>query len=201
MGKRDQELTLHLALAYDKQGERDAAAKVLQDGLPETPSAVALSDALVTVLVHENHFEEATRLAEKTYQSHPGDLEAQRTFLRILVRNGDTTTAPALGKKLLVKEPQDAEVLYLNWIIERKAGEYESARAHLAESIARAPAIAPTRAALGSVLVKLHDWTAAREQLQKAIQLGVQERLAVVGRERAGAGADAVVPARITGSG
>jgi Flp pilus assembly protein TadD len=173
--ERDEPLTIDLAYAYEKAGRLDDASAVLEPALRAKPSSLSLTNALVTLLVHEARYEEAAVLANKALQSHPSNPEAQRIYLRILVLKGDTSVAPGLGEKLLSAAPHDPELLYLNGIMERTSGDYEKARTHLQESVALDPNNANTRAILGSVLGKLQDESGARTQLEKALALGAQE--------------------------
>jgi Flp pilus assembly protein TadD len=77
-----------------------------------------------------------------------------------------------LGSKLLKVTPHNWEVLYLNGVLEQRAGEYVAARDHLQQAVALNPDHYESRRNLGSVLAKLKDNQGAREQLEKAIALG-----------------------------
>ena len=114
--KLDESLSLRLAFAYDKAGNLDKASEVLKTALRAKPSSLALSAALETILVKQSLFQDAIRLAAKAAQLHPGNLEAERNYFRLMVINDDHATAAPLGRKLLLKAPHDFEVLYLNGI-------------------------------------------------------------------------------------
>ncbi len=62
----DENLALDLADAYDKAGTLDEAANVLTEGLRANPLSLPLSNALVTVLVRQTHFEAAAKFAAKS---------------------------------------------------------------------------------------------------------------------------------------
>jgi tetratricopeptide (TPR) repeat protein len=171
----DENLTLRLAEAYDKAGMSDKAAEVLKNALRLHPSSLPLSDALTTTLVKQTLYQDAIQLAAKTARLHPGNLDAQRTYFRLLVLNDDYTLAQPLGRKLLVKAPHDFDVLYLNGIVERAAGQFPEARQHLEEAAALDPNYYNCRYNLGVVLAELKDFKGAREQLEKAIALGATE--------------------------
>ena len=83
--------------------------------------------------------------------------------------------ARQLATELLAEAPRNWEVLYLNGVLERRAGEYEAARDHLQQAVALNPSHTESRRNLGSVLAQLKDPQGAREQLQKAIDLGDED--------------------------
>jgi tetratricopeptide (TPR) repeat protein len=171
----EENFTLRLAEAYDKAGMPDRAAEVLKNALRLHPMSLPLSDALTTTLVKQTLYQDAIRLAAKTVQLHPGNLDAQRTYFRLLVLNDDYTVAQPLGRKLLIKAPHDFDVLYLNGIVERAAGQFPEARKHLEEAATLDPGYYNCRYNLGVVLAELKDFKGAREQLEKAIALGATE--------------------------
>jgi Flp pilus assembly protein TadD len=116
--------------------------------------------------------EEAAEVLKTALKQHPTDLSVQLLYLRILVMQDETEKAQQLGSKLLKESPNNWEVLYLNGILERRAGEYEAAREHLQCAVALNPEHYESRRNLGSVLAQLKDNQGAREQLEKAIALG-----------------------------
>jgi Flp pilus assembly protein TadD len=172
---REASLTLDLAVAYRKTGMLDEAAQTLSEGLNADPGSDALTAALVSLLVDESHFEAATTLAEKIARTKPSDLEAQRIYFRTLVITGDNVRAAALGSKLLALAPHDADLLNLNGLLEKKAGDYAAAREHLEEAIALSPNDYNPRVNLGVVLATLNDPAGAKIQLEKALALGTDE--------------------------
>ena len=173
--KLDENLSLRLAFAYDKAGNLDKASEVLKTALRAKPSSLALSAALETILVKQSLFQDAIRLAAKAAQLHPGNLEAERNYFRLMVINDDHATAAPLGRKLLLKAPHDFEVLYLNGILERAAGQFTDARKHLEEAVALDPKHYNARYNLGVVLAELKDYRGAKLHLEKAIELGATE--------------------------
>jgi len=171
----DENLTLDLAVAYGKADMLDDAVRVLNDGLKAYPNSDALTSTLVTIYVKQLRSQEASKLAEQLARRNPGDIEAQRIYLRVLVINGESDLAVPLGCKLLAMAPHDADFLYLNGILERAAGNYVDARKHLAEAVALNPNHYNSRYNYGVVLDQLKDPAGARIQLEKAIELGAQE--------------------------
>ena len=172
---RDQNLTLDLATAYRKAQNFDESAQVLNEGLKTWPNSDSLTAALVSLHVHQSHYAAAQTLAEDLARQKPGDLEAQRIYLRTLVIAGDLDVAAPLGRKLLALAPRDADLLNLNGFLERKAGDYPAARKHLEESVALNPNDYNSRVNLGLVLAQLKDAAGAKVQLEKAVELGVDE--------------------------
>jgi tetratricopeptide (TPR) repeat protein len=172
---RNETLTLDLALAYGKANMLDKASEVLTKALQRNPSSLPLTAAMVTVLVRQVHNQEAVHVAEKSARLHPGNLEAQRLYLRVLVLNGDSVHAPPLARKLLTAHPHDFDFLYLSGIAENQAGRYTAGRAHLEEAVALDPNHYNARYNLGVALLELKQFPEAREQLAKALELGATE--------------------------
>ena len=171
----DEGLALRLSFAYDRAGMLDKAQEALKDGLQSKPSSLPLALALETILVKKSLFQDAIRLAAKTAQQHPGNLEAEKSYFRLMVVNDDHATAAPLGRKLLLKAPHDFDVLYLNGVIERASGQFPIARRHLQEAVALEPTHYNARYNLGVVLAELKDSRGAEVQLEKAIELGAKE--------------------------
>jgi Flp pilus assembly protein TadD len=172
---RDEELTLDLANAYGKAGMADQASDTLVRAVKANPSSAKLTGALVVLLAGNDHLDDAYRLAEHFYQMHPHDPEAEKVYLRVLVATNQTLQAQPLARKLLVAYPHDGELLYLNAVLEQKAGEYGKAKEHFEQAVALAPEYAEARFDLGVVLARLQDPAGAKVQLQKAIELGASE--------------------------
>jgi tetratricopeptide (TPR) repeat protein len=168
-------LTLDLALAYGRANMLDKASEVLTKFLQRNPSSLPATAAMVTVLVRQVHYQEAVHLAAKSARLHPGNLEAERLYLRVLVLNGDTTPARPLARKLLAAHPHDFDFLYLTGILENQAGQYAAGRAHLEQAIAIDPNNYNARNNLGDSLLALKEFAEAREQLAKALELGGAE--------------------------
>ena len=85
------------------------------------------------------------------------------------------TAAKPMAPKLLAEHPHDPEVLYLSGIVDRTVGDYPQAKEHLEAAVALDPNFFNSRYNLGMVLVFLHEWKEASEQLEKAIALGATE--------------------------
>jgi len=172
---RNETLTLDLALAYGRANMLDKASEVLSKFLQRNPASLPVTAAMVTVLVRQVHYQEAVHLAEKSARLHPGNIEAQRLYLRVLVLNGDTVTAQPLARKLLAAHPHDFDFLYLSGILENQAGQFAAGRAHLEQAIAIDPNNYNARNNLGDSLLALKEFALAREQFAKALELGGTE--------------------------
>ena len=169
--QRDEDLTLDLARAYGLAGLLDQAAATLQTALVADPTSFRLINALTTVFVQQHRYQDAAALMQEYAQQHPDESDAQVAYLSALVLNSDTTAAKPLGQKLLATQPDDFNVLYLNGILEREAGEYQIARIHLLQAVKLQPENYSARFNLGSTLAHLDDAAGAKEQLEKAIAL------------------------------
>jgi tetratricopeptide (TPR) repeat protein len=168
-------LTIDLALAYGQAKMLDKSEEVLSAALKRNPSSLPLTDALVTIFVNEVHYENAVSLAAKSAHLHPGNVEAQRLYLRVLVLDGDFTLARPLARKLLAAHPHDFDFLYLNGILENQGGQFASARQHFEAAIALDPNYYNAHYNLGLALAELQDFAGAKEHLEKALDLGATE--------------------------
>jgi tetratricopeptide (TPR) repeat protein len=171
----DENLTLDLAMAYERAGQLDNAANTLSQELKTHPDSVALTSSLVSVYVKQLRLEEAGKLARQLALRRPHDIEAQRIYLQVLVSNAQNQTAAPLARRLLAQAPHDADILYLNGVVERAMGEFTAASKHLEDAVQLDPNRYSTRFNLGCALEQLQDNAGAKEQLQKAIELDPSE--------------------------
>jgi tetratricopeptide (TPR) repeat protein len=169
---RTETLAINLAKAYGILNYLDAASAVLHEALKISPHSLPLANAESVVLIKQLHYDEATRLLSAAVQQHPGSFEAQLLLFRVLVLTQHIDRARPLAPKLLAQMPHDPSVLYLSGIVERTDGETALAKAHLEEAVSLDPDFFYSRFNLGKVLVILHEWKEAKEQLEKAIALG-----------------------------
>ncbi|MGA8741899.1 MAG: tetratricopeptide repeat protein [Terracidiphilus sp.] len=165
---------LNLGMAYAKTLQLSEAASVLHAGLDAAPNSLPLANELALVLMLLGRSEEADTVLSAALAKHPGELNVQILYLRVLITS-KSERAPALGHKLLLTAPRNWEVLYLNAQLEMRAGELREARAHLEQSVALNSGYFQSQEALGNVLSELKDFSAARERLEKAIELGDTE--------------------------
>ena len=168
-------LSITLSRALGLLNYLDEANAVLTEALQKSPDSVPLASALTVVLVKQVKYQEAINLLQHVVEKNPGNQEAELQFFRILVLTNHINLARPIGPKLLAKRPHDPEVLYLNGIVERSVGDYATAKTHLEQAVAADPNFFNSRYNLGMVLVFLKEWQGAKEQLQKAIDLGATE--------------------------
>jgi tetratricopeptide (TPR) repeat protein len=169
------ELTLDLATAYGQTGKLDDADEILRSALRTHPTSLPLAETLAATLVLQARRQEATAVLETAIKNHPADLKVRVLYLWVLVQQDEADKAQQLASKLLAEAPHNWEVLYLNGVLERRAGQFERARDHLQQAVELNPRHVESRRNLGSVLAQLKDPQGAREQLQKAIDLGDQD--------------------------
>jgi tetratricopeptide (TPR) repeat protein len=170
--KRDEDLTIDLALAYARSGQLEQAVDTVSQAVDATPDSVKLVNALVTLYLKVSRTFDAQSIAEKSYRLHPDDFTAQITYLRTLVLNGDWGPAMPLGKKVVAENPHAFDALYLEGVLERQSGDYSAAREHLTAAAGINPNLPNLRANIGITLSRLHEPAAAKPQLEKAIALG-----------------------------
>ncbi len=167
-----EDLTLDLGLAYGQLGMLQDANSLLRAAFHAHPASLPLAKALAATLVLQARKEEAAGVLEAAMKHHPADLGVKLLYLRILVMQDESEKAQQLGRQLLKAAPRNWEVLYLNGILERRAGDYTAARDNLEKAVALNSDHYESRRNLGSVLVQLKEARGAREQLEKAIALG-----------------------------
>jgi tetratricopeptide (TPR) repeat protein len=168
---RSEKLAINLAHALGQLDYLDDAATVLTEAIQMTPDSLALPKAMTVVLIKQHRYEQAIKLVQTTAEQHPDDVDAQFELFRILVLTNHFDNARPLAPKLLAQRPNDPEVLYLCGIVERAMGDDLQAKAHLEAAVARNPNFFNSRYNLGMVLVLLHEWKEAKENLEKAIEL------------------------------
>lgn len=172
---RDEELTLDLASAYDKAGMPEKASDALVRAIRATPGSARLTNALVLLLAKHGELDEAYRLAKRFAELHPHDLNAQKLYLRVLVATNDSALSRPLARRLLAGAPADGELLYLEGVLERRAGEMSAARDHLQRSISINSEFPDSHYNLALVLETMEDRQGAYRELQKALSLGLAD--------------------------
>jgi tetratricopeptide (TPR) repeat protein len=172
---RTETLTLHLAEALEALNYVDGANDVLLEAMKLAPDSLPLANAESVVLIKKRSYNEAVKLLGYMTARHPGNRAADMQFLRILVLTQHNDIARPIGLKLLAQTPHDWEVLYLNGVLDHETGDPTAAKLHLEESVSLNPDFSYSHYYLGVVLVGLHQWKDAEENLEKAIALGYSE--------------------------
>lgn len=172
---RTEKLTITLARALGLLNYVEGAGNVLLEAMKLHPDSLPLADAMAVVLVKQDKYQEAINLFQYMEKKHPGDKDVELQLFRLLVLTNHINQARPLGPKLLTEMPHNAEVLYLNGIVQRSMGNYEQAKVYLQQAVALDPNFFNSRYNLGMVLVFLKDWQPAKENLEKAIALGAPQ--------------------------
>jgi tetratricopeptide (TPR) repeat protein len=172
---RTEKLSITLSRALGLLDYLDAASEVLLEAMKSKPDSLPLADAMVVVLIKQQKYQEAINLFQYQVKKHPGNVDAEQELFKILVLTNHIDQARPLGTKLLAERPHDAEVLYLNGIVQRSIGNYQQAKVYLEQAIAIEPDYFNSRYNLGMVLGFLKDYQGAKENLEKAIALGAPQ--------------------------
>jgi len=172
---RTEKLNIEFAQALGRLNMINPAYDVLEKALNASPNSVRLASAMTVVLMKMGRFQEAIDLLQHAVDTNPGNQEAQVELFRLLVLTNHINQARPMGAKLLELRPKDPEVLYLNGIVFRSVSDYPKAKTLLEQAIAIDPNFFNSRYNLGLVLVFLKEWQGAKEQLEKAIELGAPE--------------------------
>jgi tetratricopeptide (TPR) repeat protein len=169
--RRNDDLTLDLALAYERAGMLEQSGETLRAALQQHPSSARLTDALAKVYVEQHRSDTAAKILKESLAAHPDDVEGQRIYLPLLVLTGEFSVAQPIAVKLLALYPHDFQLLFLNGVIEHQSGHYEAARDHLKQAIALEPDNSSPHYYLGLTLTGLDDAQGARQELEKAVAL------------------------------
>ncbi len=172
---RTQKLSIRLAQALGRLNLNSQAHEVLQQALNASPNSVPLAIAMTNVLMGLGRFQDAINLLQHAVDTNPRNQEAQVELFRVLVLTNRVYQARPMGLKLLESRPKDPGVLYLNGIVFRTVGDYPKAKTVLEQAVAINPNYFNSRYNLGMVLVFLKEWQPAKEQLEKAIELGAPQ--------------------------
>ncbi len=172
---RSEELNIQLAQALGRLHMVNPAYKVLEQALTASPNSARLASAMTEVLMKMGRYQEAINLLQHAVDTNPADQKVKVELFRALVLTNHIDQARPMGPKLLELRPKDPEVLRLNGIVFRSVGDYPKAKAMLEQAVAIDPNFSNSRYNLGMVLVLLKEWQGAKEQLEKAIELGVPE--------------------------
>jgi tetratricopeptide (TPR) repeat protein len=168
----NENLAYELSTAYSRMHLPAAAVDCLKRALELYPASLQLGAAYTSALVEQGRAGDAEKAGADLVRTHPDDSEAERVYLRLLALNRHPEIGKPLGRKLLAKEPNDFELLYLNGVLESEAGDDAEAKEHLQEAIALNPVDASARYYLGLVYVRLDDAPRAKVQLQRSLALG-----------------------------
>lgn len=169
---RTEQFSIRLAQALGLLNQIDQAHMVLAQAMQLHPESVPLARAMAVVLVRQRKFDDAIALLQKTITAHPNAYDAATELYQLLVLNSYIDKARPLMVKLMAARPHDREVLYLTGMLKSAEGDNVAAEKLLEESVAIDPDFFFSRYDLGVVLVKLHKWQEAKDNLEKAVAMG-----------------------------
>lgn len=172
---RNEKLDIALARAMGLLGDVTGAAAVLKDALQAHPDSLPLAQALLVPMMKQHEHEDAIKLMKATLQKHPGDKDLEVQLLGLLVLGQHMDEARELGPRVLAELPNDPQVLYLNGLAVRSAGENGKAKDLLEKAVALKPDFTNFLYELGSTLVLLKQWPEAKQRLERAIELGATQ--------------------------
>jgi Flp pilus assembly protein TadD len=172
---RTEQLSISLARAFGLLNYPDQAEKVLVEAMQAHPDSRPLQQATIIALVKERKFEDAIKLARSVVEKHPGDVDAEIDYFRLLVKRSHFDEAAPLGTRLVTERPMDPEVLFLDALVRRGLGDNGQAKADLERAVTLDPNSSRTRYELGNTLVQMREWPEAKLHLEKAIDLGAKD--------------------------
>jgi len=171
LGQRTPQQCLNLGNALARTARLDQAAEVLRDGLNTSPGSLDLANRLAGILVQLNRQDEAATVLELALAQHPEDPDTAVHYLESLM-GAHPEKAPEVAHKLLAAFPENSKILYLNGVLDMKAGNFKQARTNLEHSLTILPDEALTHEALGITLAQLNEMAAAKSHFERAIALG-----------------------------
>jgi tetratricopeptide (TPR) repeat protein len=156
-------------------GDMAGAEAVLKDALQTYPDSLPLAQALLVPMMKQHQHEDAIKLLKATLDKHPENTDLQVQLLGLLVLGQHMDEARELGSKLLVKLPNDPQVLYLNGLALRSDGDNDKAKDLLEKAVVLRPDFTNFLYELGSTLVLMKQWPEAKQRLERAIDLGATQ--------------------------
>jgi len=165
---KDSESSLDLALAYSRSGSFDSAAETLLRALRSNPKDARLILALASVYSQAHRYDDATELLRKATTVYPRDSALLLEYLRLLVLQGNFSSARALVDRLRKEQSQDFELLYLSGVIANGEQNYTLAVQQLQAAVQQNPQHYDALFNLGIALLRLGQPQAARDALLRA---------------------------------
>lgn len=163
-----EDLAIDLLIADSKATLYLEAMASARRALAAHPDWRRLRIALATTLVQRNQFQEATDLLLALLRQEPEAFDVQVLYLKVLVLMGDAGKAEPYAQQLMASHAHDFDVLYLNGLLKRQAGEYAAALELLQAAHVLRPDHFDVQFNLGVTLAKLHHLAEAKERLTRA---------------------------------
>ena len=167
----DEDLVVDRVIAYSKAAFFEQAISAGNASIAKHADWLRLRMAVATILVQRNRFQEAVALLQAGLQAHPAEIDLEVLYLRVLVLVGDLSKSKPYATEFLRRHPGNFDGLYLNGLLERQDGTYETALMHLKAAEAMQPHHFDVHFNLGAVLAKLHRYDEAKVGLEEAMAL------------------------------
>ena len=172
-----------LALAADP-GQAVVAAASVEQILKSDPAYVPALMALAAIDEQKRNVGTATETYEKALGHYPDFSPAQKRLAILYASNpGDSQKALAAATKARQAFPDDAEVAKAFGIIVYRRGEYARAASLLQESARKRDSDGELMYYLGMAQFQLNKRTESKQTLQRALELGLKDELAVEARK------------------
>ncbi|MGA8575331.1 MAG: tetratricopeptide repeat protein [Candidatus Cybelea sp.] len=157
-----------LAIAYANLKRYDDAARELRAALALDSGFLAAMANLISVDLARGDLTEARRIANRYVTLAPDSARALYSRGIVALQNGDAATARDDFGKLLHGNPSYAVAHYDLALAEERLDRYQAAERELRTALSLAPGYARARFALGVVLLREGDHTAARNEFAQA---------------------------------
>ncbi len=148
------------------KGDVAGAKQALQRAIEADPGMTVARLALVSQLIEERAYEEASRQVAASIKATRGDARLVLLDATIELRKNDRAAARAKVQQVLKVAPEHAPSLFLAGQIELADGNLASAQQHLRSALNRAPGHAGARRALTAAYLGAGQPARAMETLQ-----------------------------------
>jgi tetratricopeptide (TPR) repeat protein len=176
-GQRTSVQCLNLGLAYTKMAKPEEAAKVLRDGLNNSPGSLPLANELANVLVSLGRSQEAAAVLDLALSQHPGDSDPSRNDSHQAspqslyeqagkaLDAGKTAEAILLYEELLQQVPDSIEARTNLGAAFAQEGRYDEAVRQYRQALSRDPQNETVLLNLSLAFYKQGDFSRARGEL------------------------------------
>jgi cellulose synthase operon protein C len=169
-----------LADLYLRERNYDGATKIVGSGIQQRPDSMTLQMALANVLEQKGDYEGAISQYQSILDKQPGNLIVANNVASLLLEHRTdqaslkkATSVSAILRKSSIPQFKDT----LCWVSYRQ-GDYQAAVSLCEEAAAALPHEAAVLFHLGMSYAAISKPDKASEQLEKALQLAPQDRLA-----------------------
>lgn len=174
----------NLGAEASRAGETDAAIAHLERALSIDPTLDPAASALGSLYLKKKDYPKALGFAEKVLVAKPGDLEAMTLRYETYRAMGDKAKATeAQAAMQAASAASTPEELYKQGVALYNANNSVAARATFEQLVARDPNHAKGHFLLGNILVATGENAAAKEHLQKFLDLAPNDSEAATAKE------------------